>query len=276
MNKVVITIPVYKSTITDYERISLEQCSIILRKYQIALVTNKRVDTILYERILDRPVVKVLFKPCFFKSPQTYNRLLTSYRFFHSFNGYDYLLMYHTDSFVFRDELDFWTIKGYDYIGAPLYEYDGTISPTKLIGNGNGGFSLHRVSSALKVLTSFRVLYTYTDILDRLKAYNFKGRLYHFPLFLRLFLGLGTNSHHWFNNMRINEDVFWGILVPKYFNWYKVASFYDARRFSLEFNCEKLYLESGGILPFGCHQWYKGEFLKFWRDKIEEQGYTLP
>ncbi|MGC8804066.1 MAG: DUF5672 family protein, partial [Bacteroidales bacterium] len=52
------------------------------------------------------------------------------------------------------------------------------------------------------------------------------------------------------------------------FEWFKVASFDQAFKFSMEYNCEKLFELNNHQLPFGCHQWYKGEFLKFWKRYI--------
>jgi hypothetical protein len=43
----------------------------------------------------------------------------------------------------------------------------------------------------------------------------------------------------------------------------------------MEYNCTRQFEENMKKLPFGCHQWYKGEFFNFWKDKIEAQGYKF-
>ena len=274
----VIVVPVYKQHPDKFEEISIDQLIKVLGYRPIRLVTYEDLNPIGYLKYFGKAFDFGLeyFPARYFKSPQTYNHLLRSIHFFKRFDSFSHLLMYHTDSFVFRDELNYWVEQDYDYIGAPLYEYDGTIRPKKLIGVGNGGFSLHKIPSALMVLNSFKIVYSYRDIIKKSLNYNWKGKVYYAPYFLRLLLGIGTNSHYLLNNSRLNEDIFWGIYVPRALLWYNVPNKEVAMKFSLEYNCEQLYIESGKKLPFGCHQWYKGEFLNFWKDKIELQGYVIP
>jgi len=68
----------------------------------------------------------------------------------------------------------------------------------------------------------------------------------------------------------VNEDIFWGVYVPRVYKWFRVAPFEEAYKFSMEYNCEKLFELNQRQVPFGCHQWYKGEFLKFWTPHILE------
>jgi hypothetical protein len=176
--------------------------------------------------------------------------------------------MHHTDAYVFRDELEYWCSKNYDYIGAPLYEFDGTIAPKNYLCVGNGGFSLHKVGSALRVLSSYRVVYSAREAFDWWNKYNIRGKIRYLPYFCRLLLGIGRNSHDGLNQMKMNEDIFWGKYVPRSFDWYKVAPFDEALGFSMEYNCEELLAKNNGRLPFGCHQWYKANFLYFWEKHI--------
>jgi len=276
--KVCIVIPLYNEKLNPYEEISLLQCLRILGKHDIYITHPKKKNIQLTGEFTKNPA-NIHFKSFpgkYFRSPQTYNRLLTSKKYFYAFRDYEYILMYHPDAFVFKDELADWCEKGYDYIGAPMYEYDGTIHPSEYLGIGNGGFSLHKTKSAIKVLSSMRRVYSIAGLLKWYLKYNWKGRIRYLPYFIRVFLGLAGRSHYLFNYLRLNEDVFWGVLVPKAFSWYRVPEFKEAIQFSMEYNCKKLYIENGEKLPFGCHQWYKGEFLEFWHEKIEACGYVLP
>jgi len=65
------------------------------------------------------------------------------------------------------------------------------------------------------------------------------------------------------------------IVLNHIINPFRVVPFEEAYKFSMEYNCEFRYELNKRKLPFGCHQWYKGEFLNFWKDKIEAQGYSL-
>ncbi len=264
-----IVIPVYQIMPNEYERIGLFQCAKVFSNYPIALVCPDDFDATEYQRIFNNKLMVFSFPAKYFKGLKGYNQLMTSLKFYKVFKDYSYILIYHTDAYVFRDELEYWCSKGYDYIGAPLYEYNGTISPQKYIGVGNGGFCLHKVNSAIKVLQSWKMVYTISDLNKWYFKYNWKGRIRYFPYYIRSLLGVGRYSHSGFNHLKINEDIFWGIYVPRTFTWFKVAPYDEAYKFSMEYNCKKLYELNNCQLPFGCHQWFKGEFLEFWKEKIK-------
>jgi hypothetical protein len=255
----------------------VERCLDILSNYPVYIVHPEKMDRNTVQNLLSKGnnVREIQFKARYFKGLSGYNRLMTSLRFYRQFSDYEYLLKYHSDAWVFRDELDYWCDKGYDYIGAPLYEYDGTLSPSKYIGIGNGGFSLQRVSSAIKVLSSWRIIYSVSDLNEWYLKYNWKGRLRYLPYYLRALMGIGRFSHSGFNRLRINEDIFWGIYVPQAFQWYKIAPFEESYKFSMEYNCQQLMALNGGKLPFGCHQWYKGQFYEFWKNYIPQAEKSL-
>lgn len=267
--KVCIVIPVYKEIPDTYEQVGLRQCAKVLFNYPVTLVCPPLLDTEHYRKIFGNRLQTITFPKKYFNSLQSYNRLLTSKSFYQAFAAYDYILVHHTDAYVFRDELAFWCNKAYDYIGAPIYEYDGTIRPQKYIGVGNGGFSLHRVSSAIKVLSSWKIVYPLSELRKWYFKYNWKGRIRYLPYFLSRLTTYGRWAHSGLNHLRVNEDIFWGVYVAKAFTWYKVAPFDEAYKFSMEYNCEKLFELNNHQLPFGCHQWYKGEFLQFWKNHIE-------
>lgn len=273
----VVVIPVFKLELAGYEEISLLQCKKVFSKYPIRLLSpiglKLEYYCNLFEGVGDFGIIS--FSPKYFKSPQSYNRFMKSRGLYRALIGFDFFLMYHTDAFVFRDELAHWIMKDYDVIGAPIYEYDGTISPQTYLGAGNGGFSLHKISTALRVLNSFKKVYSFSDFFAWYRRYNWKGKLKHLPYFLRMALGLGGWSHHLLNYSKVNEDIFWAIQVPEKFQTFKVAPFEEAYKFSVEYNCKELLELNNQNLPFGCHLWYKGGFLDFWKAKIEQQGYKV-
>jgi hypothetical protein len=263
-----IVIPIYKSELNDFEKTSLLRCKLVLNEYDIFLATPEGLDITPYNDLLGLNLFKKEFKRKYFKSLVSYNKLLLSKTFYTSFQDYKYILIYHTDAYVFKNELEEWCKKDYDYIGAPIYEFDGTIAPQKFIGIGNGGFALHKIKSAIKVLSTYKVVYKLSDLWKWYSKYNFNGRVRYLPYFIKVMLGFGRNAHKGLNNLKLNEDVFWGVYVPRAFPDYRIASFEDAYKFSMEFNCEKLFELNNEQLPFGCHGWYKELFINFWKDKI--------
>src|SRR5690606_23718730 len=97
------------------------------------------------------------FDDGYFKDLITYSKLLTSPLFYRRFEQYEYLLIYQDDAFIFRDDLGFWCSQGYDYIGAPFFRnYVTDFEKAPYIGVGNGGFSLRKIESMLKILHSWK------------------------------------------------------------------------------------------------------------------------
>lgn len=270
LSKVCIVIPIYQSQLNDFEKQSIQRCFDIIGHYPIRIITSKKhnFNQILELKRLPKDIRFEYFNSSFFKNPQTYNKLLKSIYFFKRFRTFEYLLMHHTDSYVFSDKLIEWCRKGYDYIGAPVYEYDGTLNPNELLFCGNGGFSIHKVNSAIRILKSYKRVYPINELNKWYLNYNWKGRIKFLPYYLLNILGLYGNSHYLLNYSKRNEDEFWGKFVPNAFEWYKVAPFGEAYQFSMEYNCENLYKLNNMHLPFGAHQWYKPLFYDFWKDKI--------
>lgn len=60
------------------------------------------------------------FERHFFTSVEGYNKLCYNIDFYSAFRNYDYMLIYQLDAWVFRNELQMWCEKGYDYIGSPF------------------------------------------------------------------------------------------------------------------------------------------------------------
>jgi hypothetical protein len=63
--------------------------------------------------------------------------------FYLIFEDYRYVLVYETDAWVFKDELDFFCGKNLDWIGAPWPHQEDKV--------GNSGFSLRKVSKMLEL-----------------------------------------------------------------------------------------------------------------------------
>jgi len=256
--------------------------------------------------------------PWWQSSYRNFNRLKISPLLYWKFRRYDYILFYELDAFVFRDELDKWCQAGYDYIGAPWFDgFERCSNDSPFLGVGNGGFSLRRISAALRVLRSFA--YLRKPQLMRRLSHNAGPPSSHAvmamtdpgvlrvhrdnmspgicpdmlpPLLLQKRLGqrpsirkrraldnliavaarglvLGNNTFYPLNDFDGHEDLFWGLIARRNFNWFKVASFDEARKFSFECNPRKLFELNGNQLPFGCHSWQKYD-PEFWAAHITQ------
>lgn len=222
MSYCAIVIPLYKAEPTRLELASFEQCLKVLGHYTIFIVSYHNLDMSCYEQIANKygkALKMVYFNYKFFSSIRGYNKLLLTSQFYESFSDYDYILIYQLDAWVFRDELQIWCDKGYDYIGAPLFEIvlneEGeTILSKTMTSVGNGGFSLRRVAYCLKLLNKFK----YQPLLKPNHIWtNSLHKYSRFKIF-RLILVVGETllkSCGWRNNIsyysssgRLNEDVY--------------------------------------------------------------------
>ncbi|WP_316830694.1 DUF5672 family protein [Pedobacter aquatilis] len=266
MKKVAVIIPFYKSDISDYENISLQQCKKILADHDIIII--KPENLALPQIAKDLPVSKtVSFHPGFFESISGYNQLMLSGEFYKAFLDYEYILIYQMDCFIFKDELNYWCDQGWDYIGAPwikktYHKNDISLFFSKLkyqfgarfkkfdqnepnqyqLDNrvGNGGFSLRRVSKFYDLSLLMQPIISH--------YLNSKGNLH-------------------------NEDVFWSIEVNREKRILNIPDAATALRFAFEVPPVKQEFLNEGLLPFGCHDWDR--YADYWRNIFGKLGYKI-
>ena len=215
---VAVIIPVYREKVNEDEEISLKHLKRFLERYDKYFVIPKSLN-------IRRPGFKTKkFSDEFFEDTFSYNRLMLSKRFYNTFRDYEYILIYQLDSMVFSDELIYWCKQGYDYIGAPWIKGNSLNNPAIYGICGNGGFSLRKVDSFLKVIE-----YAKHDILKYKK----------------------------------NEDMFWSIEAAKYWHGFKVAPREVGVWFSFELAPRFCFEMTNQTLPFGCHAWSKHD-RDFW------------
>ena len=179
--------------------------------------------------------------------------MMLSRGFYELFADTDYILVCHTDAWIFRDELEMWCDRGYDCVAAPwirrrvydlplvkqymrlryrLAKRPGELLKQDIYGRiGNGGLTLRRVDSFIGACDR------YAAETERFKS----GR-----------------GHLW------NEDVFWAT-VPAGFRYPTPE---EALAFAFDTNPRYCYRLCGGRLPFGCHSWNKPRMWRFWRNII--------
>lgn len=123
-NNCVVVIPVYRVP-TMMEQCSFKQCLQVLNKYDITIVTNSEVDITKFNDISQmcgKSFSTELFDKEYFEGIKGYNALCLSKAFYQRFaDKYVYMLIYQLDAWIFRDELQDWCDKGYDYVGSPFF-----------------------------------------------------------------------------------------------------------------------------------------------------------
>ena len=262
-----VVIPLHRLPLTGDEEISLRTVREILGKYPRFFLLPS--DLSLPEGFLCGEEV-LRFSEKFFTYPHGYNRLLMSACFYKAFSEYSHSLLYQLDCLVFRDELDAWCSRNYDYIGSPWLDgYGNEPGGDPVWRVGNGGFSLRKVATARAVLET------------RIP----RGQLYpvppiHLPtpgfwdwLITNLRKRIKQHMNLWtvedeLGNYAENEDRFWALDVLKIRPDYAKPDVEEAFGFGFEIDPRRCLERTKGRLPFGCHAWGKHD-REFWLQTMD-------
>ncbi|SKC16826.1 DUF5672 family protein [Dyadobacter psychrophilus] len=243
-SSVAVVIPVYKSVMSDNEKLSLMQCMEVLGTYPVKIVKPASLDLNAVKATYPN-IELVSFDDVFFADVAAYNRLMISIDFYKKFLAYEYILIYQLDAYVFHDSLLEWCAKGFDYIGAPslhlpafdslkaasYQQFADALSTHRVVFNG--GLSLRRIPAIIRYL----------------KIYN---------AFYPAWVG--------------NEDMLFSQeatrLIPMKL-FLKLPSWHEALGFAFEKSPAATYEITQHKLPFGCHAWERYD-PQFWSTFIVE------
>ena len=253
--KVAIIVPLYRS-INDTEKISLLHLTHFLGKYNKFFLTPSSLSR---SKVPISQFKIIKFPDKYFTGIKEYSQLMSTKNFYSEFSDYDYILIHQLDALVFSDQLNQWCNKGYDYMGAPWFKHRiGDFSHKKGLPAdvGNGGFSLRKVKSFIKII----------DL-----AINLSKRETDNPFIQKLWfieaVLTGQSHQQWLNAppscYPFNEDGFWSLEAPKYDNKFRVAPFTEALQFSFEKYPRRCFELNNDQLPFGCHAWSRYD-KEFW------------
>ena len=248
-----IVIPVYKTTLSELEQISLKQIYNLLKDYPLVVIKPKSLD--ISSLVEQYPLLtSKSFDDYYFNGISGYNKLMLSKQFYADFLHTKYILVYQLDAYIFSDELMYWCEKDYDYIGAPWlkkpvynlpiistimkfskwnHHRKGLKSKQDLYNKiGNGGFSLRKVESHYNAIIEYQ---------DQINSYSEEKK----------------------KNHLLNEDVFWSS-IPSF----TYPDIKEAIAFSFDKYPALCYKLNNKKLPFGCHGWYKRKMKSFWKPII--------
>ena len=261
-NKNIVVIPVHKKELSVDEQMSLQQCASVLKYHTICIVCPQGLDVTEYVKILsdaDANYYIEYFPARFFDGIKGYNLLMLDKKFYKRFAKYEYLLIYQLDAWVFRDELDEWCEKGFDYIGAPWIEKN-IQGELELAGVGNGGFSLRRVEHFIDVLSHKGPVRTGKQLnLEQTTKNNIYKFFYS--------LGYQNTISYYKKDPTLYEDIFLSIFLANTTLCAKIPDTDMASLFAFEKQPSFLFSKTKQ-LPFGCHAWRKYEYESFWKDHI--------
>jgi hypothetical protein len=259
----VIVVPFYRSILTDSEKISLSCLRKHLAQFEINFLMPEHLQN--HNLVLNKNEFIMRMPNRFFISTDTYNSLLLSRWFYEQFIRFSHILVYQLDCLVFSDCLQKWCCSGWDYMGAPLLKKNGSPELNSDWFVGNGGLSLRKVRSFLRVLRKKSPQSIYyessrrvCDAPDVEECYFLPQKKYRFNLksTFNSYIKNWTVDHE-VRGFRANEDVFWSIEATKFDRSFKVAPFEVAFQFAVEKHPSVLIAKNQGKLPFGCHAWDK-------------------
>ena len=270
MKKVAVLINFYKKELTSEEIISLKSCISKLKNHNLFFLGPDNIDLTEYKK--NAPDVNFhLVPPIFFKGAINYSRYLLSENLYKDFKDFDFILIYQLDCFIFRDELDFWASKDYDFVGSPLFENFEENENFQFLGVGNGGLSIRNVKNIYKLLNSWEKQTPYLGIV---KSKYLAGIQYKLGLVFYKFISslTGYKYHRPLNSIlnNHNDDIILGLFYSKELGILKTPTPLEASRFSTEIHSEYLYEKNNRSLPMGCHAWQKYE-PEFWSRHINTE-----
>ena len=234
-----VVVPVYLPRLCEEEAFALDHSIQSLAGRDIFLAAPEALDLSYY---LERhPSLRVeRFEAEYFSSIRGYNRLLLGSNFYERFAGYEFMLLLQTDAIVFRDDLDLWMKRPFDYVGAPwpgghelrvaVPPFEGDLAQNVKVHVGNGGLSLRRNSACLALLREF-------------------------PVAVEVFLQSGSSEDLFF--------AFMGMLSRQFV----LPNELTASQFAFEREPELYFALNGKTLPMGAHAWCKYS-LEFWKAQI--------
>lgn len=261
--QVAIIVPLANRTeFTQEEGVSVRHLLHFLGKYDKYFVAPRSL------KIHHEDFYNKYFSDRYFGSVAAHCRLMLSRVFYKTFREYKYVLIYHLDSLVFSDQMEQWCATDLDYIGPPWLNCED--SPwVRIPGVGNGGFSLRKVESFLKVLSSPAYcvdpdIYWINFCASRSRYQQYLNLPRKYIKRLKTFNGIRWQKAKWNpeKNGR-NEDEFWSEEAVKYYKGFKIASFETGLRFAFEVAPRICYELNNRTLPFGCHAWHKYD-RSFW------------
>lgn len=265
MKKVAVLIPVYLPHISVEEEKSIIQSMRVLCGRDVVLVCPVGLDVSYYLELSNKLNIEIRverFLASFFDGIKGYNRLMLSKCFYERFSNYEYVLICQTDAFVFRDELDVWCKKGYDYIGAPLFDDCFDLRKARV---GNGGFCLRRIGAYLDFFQGRRHVFKAKDIADRISFHN--KPYTRWLVWLLMALGWRNKPKSVARRWQYNEDAFWSLYLDGSNYALRKPLVTEALTFAFERYPSECYKQINH-LPFGCHAWRKYQYEDFWKDII--------
>ncbi len=162
----IVLIPIYKLRFNEDEEQNIRSSLDNLKGQNciVSWLAPEGIDKSYYESTF--PGLAWSFQEArYFASIQDYSRMLLTDSFYETYYGYEFMLILQPDAIVLKPTLNEWLGMPYDYVGAPWLKGWEYSLPIRLGAKldlvpcrafvGNGGLSLRRSRSIVKLLREF-------------------------------------------------------------------------------------------------------------------------
>ena len=222
----------------------------MLPQYDYIIISPNGLDLHSYE--INHKVRVEYFEPYFFEGIKGYNQLLLSEHFYQRFSDYKYIFIYQLDALIFKDDLQCWIKKDFDYVGAPWY--------------GRRLWIFLDITVKNSIFTALKLLF--------LKS--FRNAVGNGGVSLRkvdFFLNTIRQHQDMITNWKSNEDYYWSFFASSNGKNLKKPDAKEAVNFCIETNPGKAFRYLNDDVPFAVHAWEKYEREKWW-SILEKRGLT--
>ena len=242
---VAIVVPAFRERLQPDEQISLRHLRTYLAAYDAYVFLPESLE-------LGLPgLAPVRLDERHFRTHRAYSRLMLGDELYRRFERYEHVLVHQLDCLVFSDDLPHWCAAGWDYVGAPWVRRTADGRPY-FAGVGNGGLSLRRIESFLRVCETLRRRQVRAELARR-QLYAVMRRMAREPRRTRQLL----------RDRYVYEDTFWSNEAPRIDPSFRIPSSEIAVGFAFEGEPRFCLAANGGRLPFGCHKW-RAHDPEFW------------
>lgn len=265
---VTVVIPIYTLDLSETEVLALRQCFAVLGSHDIAVIKPRSLDV--------NPLAEMLgvearyrvesFDDSYFAGREGYNRLMLSTSLYERFITSRYIMICQTDVYIFKDELDEWCRRGYDYIGAPWLPALGDVSGWNVIQRaiyqlrralGKRKSSCHAINLKYRVGNGGCSLRHTRHMLEQA------------GLLATEFADINAAPYGPENF----EDVVWSVRVNEIHpGALQIAPWQEAVHFSIESHPTMAMRLTGGELPMATHAFARRRNRSYWKQHIPGLG----
>ncbi|MDF9795216.1 hypothetical protein OKW21_000479 [Catalinimonas alkaloidigena] len=254
-NLVAVVIPFHKSEMSEIEEVSFINNTKILNRYPIYLLLPEGTNADRFLQIA--PNIRLLFfHPRYFSSYSAANHFWIQKDLYDYFKQFKFILKCELDSYVFKDELEYWCARNYDYIGAPWIDSKKWI-PILQNALHSENIIFKKIKYVLSKRTRSKNIFVGNSGLSLRKVSVFRLVSRLLPLFI-------PNLE----KFSVQEDFIWSFYVASYFSFFNIPDYKEALQFSIETEPRECYRLNNYQLPFGCHAWEKYD-MDFWKNHMK-------